>query len=574
MHMGLVIQHPDGADFGLGNAAGGAQHWQQPARLGVLAATNRQRQPHRGAEIGMHALWPFGGVAQFFRGRATLAPQPHEGGGYLVGVVGREDSRHQRRFILDDRIEKGGQRQHPFVVTRGDFVGRGCLGPGGVDGGGGQQTLGLLAVGRGDDDGRHALVAGAPGPTGPMQQGFAVARQIGMDHQFQPRKVKAAGCHIGRDADPRAAIAHRLQGMRALVLRQFARKRYHGKAAIVEPGHQMVDGSAGRAEYQRILGLVEPQYIDDGILAVGRGHLECAIFDIDMLAAFTGGSDPDSIALVALRQRGNGFGDGGREHQGPPVLGSRLQDEFEVFPKAQIQHLVGLVQHGSAQTGHIQRAALDMVAQATRRANHNMGPVIESALFCPEIHAADARGDVGPGFGIEPLQFALHLHRQLARWGDDQGQRRRNIGEAGGIAQKRWGQSNPKGNGLARAGLRRDQRIGIGQFGREHGDLNRRQFRVAALFQCQAKRRNNAFELCHLGLSIVRVGCLHEVAAPLPEAGHDGVAHTGESRPCIGRRWRAVWRVLGPAHWRDCRLGLLPPRHPAGLWSCGLPWRS
>ena len=536
LYMGLVIQHPDGADLGLGDAAGGTQHRQQPARLGILAAPHRQRQPDRGAKLGMDALGRFGGVAQFFGGRAALAPQPHKSRRDLIGIMGAQDRRDQRRFVLGDRVQQCRKRQHALVVLGGHFIGRRRLGPGGIDGGGGQQTLGLLAIGRGDDDRRNALVTGAAGATGAVQQRFAVAGQIGMDHQFQPRQIEAARRHVGGNAHPGPAIAHRLDRMAALVLRQLAGERHDSETTVVEPGHQMVDGSPGRAEHQGVFRLVKAQHIDDGVFAVGRGHLQGPVFDIDMLATLTRRGHPDGVALIALCQGRDRFGHRGREHQGAPVLGGRLQDELQIVAEAQIQHFVSLVEHGGAQPGHVERTALDMVAQPSWRADHDMGAMIERAFFSPEIHATNARGDVGPGFGIKPLQFALHLHRKFTRRGDDQRQRRRNIAEPGSIPQQGRGQGDAKGDGLARPGLCRDQRIGIGQFRGKHRHLHRRQIRVTALFQCQAKRRNNAFELCHLGLSIVRVGCLHEGAGPLPVAGRNGVAHTGERRPCIGRR--------------------------------------
>jgi hypothetical protein len=51
LHEGLFRLHLDGADLALRDAAGAAQHRDQPARLGILPATDRQREPDAGAEI-------------------------------------------------------------------------------------------------------------------------------------------------------------------------------------------------------------------------------------------------------------------------------------------------------------------------------------------------------------------------------------------------------------------------------------------------------------------------------------------------------------------------------------------
>ena len=321
LHMGFIFQHADRTDFGFCDTACGAQHRQKPARFGILRPPDRQGQPDRGAEFGMHALWPFGGVAQLFGGGPAFTPQADKGGRDLVGVVGGEDTGHQRGLILGDRVQQRGQSQHAFIVARGDFIRRWGLGPGGIDRGGGQQALGLFTVGRGHDNGGYALVARAPGAARAVQQGFAVARQIGVDHQFQPRQVQATRGHIGGDTDPRAPIAHGLQGVGPFVLRKLAGQGDDSEAAVVEPRHQMVDGGAGGTEDQRVFRLIEPQHVDDGVFAVGAGHLQSAVFDIDMLAALACCGHPDRIALIALGQRGDGFGHGGRKHQGAPVLG-------------------------------------------------------------------------------------------------------------------------------------------------------------------------------------------------------------------------------------------------------------
>jgi hypothetical protein len=65
-----------------------------------------------------------------------------------------------------------------------------------------------------------------------VQQRVGIGRQIGMDHQFQPRQVDAARGHVGGDADPRPAVAQRLQRVAAFLLAQFARQRHHLEAAI------------------------------------------------------------------------------------------------------------------------------------------------------------------------------------------------------------------------------------------------------------------------------------------------------------------------------------------------------
>jgi hypothetical protein len=101
-----------------------------------------------------------------------------------------------------------------------------------------------------------------------VQQRLGRSRQVGVDHQFQPRQVDAARGDIGRHADPGAAVAHRLQRAGAFVLRQFARQRHHREAAVEEARGQVVHRRARLAEDQRVARLVIAQDVDDGVFGI------------------------------------------------------------------------------------------------------------------------------------------------------------------------------------------------------------------------------------------------------------------------------------------------------------------
>ena len=48
------------------------------------------------------------------------------------------------------------------------------------------------------------------------------------------------------------------------------------------------------------------------------------------------------------------------------------EDEFEIVAKAEIEHLIGFVQHDGADRGKVERAARDVVAQASRGADDDV----------------------------------------------------------------------------------------------------------------------------------------------------------------------------------------------------------
>ena len=136
-----------------------------------------------------------------------------------------------------------------------------------------------------------------------MKQRFRASRNIGVNHQFQIGQIDPPCRHVGRDTHPRAAIAHGLQGMGALVLAQFARKSDDRKAPIIEAAGHMIDGGAGRAKDQGILRLEKPQHINDRVFPVVGCDGERTIFDVEMLLLRRGCRNSHGTALVTLGQR-------------------------------------------------------------------------------------------------------------------------------------------------------------------------------------------------------------------------------------------------------------------------------
>lgn len=90
---------------------------------------------------------------------------------------------------------------------------------------------------------------------------------------------------------------------------------------------------------------------------------------------------------------------------------------------------------------------------------------------------------------IKPCEFAMDLQGELARWRDDQGQRRRSALKPLVPAQKIACNCQPVSDGLARPGLGRNEEIPIDSLFRKHGKLNRGRPIVAALGQSSGERR-------------------------------------------------------------------------------------
>ncbi|MNL62462.1 hypothetical protein D3C87_1864850 [compost metagenome] len=104
-----------------------------------------------------------------------------------------------------------------------------------------------------------------------------------------------------------------------------------------------------------------------------------------------------------------------------------------------------------------------------------MGAAIERAPFAAHVHAANTGSNGCAGEFIEPFQFALDLQGEFPGRSDGERQRRACLAEPVLAIQQRRGERQAEGNGLARTGLRRNQRIATLEFRPQNSLLNRRQ---------------------------------------------------------------------------------------------------
>jgi hypothetical protein len=219
-----------------------------------------------------------------------------------------------------------------------------------------------------------------------------------VDHQAERGNVDPARRHVGGHADARAAVAQGLDRLVALVLAVLARKRHGGKAALEQRGVQPADVVARRAEQHGRFRLVEAQQVDHRVLDVVGRDGDRLIADVAMALALVDRRDAQRIALILLGQRRDRARHGGGKQQGAALGRSGVEQFFQVFAEAHVEHFVGFVEHHEAQARQVERAAFEMVAQAAGRAHHDMRAVVELATFLRRVHPADAGGDAQPGF--------------------------------------------------------------------------------------------------------------------------------------------------------------------------------
>ena len=251
----------------------------------------------------------------------------------------------------------------------------------------------------------------------------------------------------------------------------------------------MANRLARVAEHQGARGVGIQQRIDDGVFAFVAAHQHQLVVDVGMLFGRRGRLDTHRIRLHGPGQFGDAAPHRRRKQQRPALLRRRGEDEFQVVAKTEVQHLVGFVEHHRANGAEIQRAPRDVVTQASGRADDEMGATAERAAFGAHVHTAHAGRDPDLRCRVEPIEFPLDLDGKFARRRDDQAQRRGGRVEALGGPQQRRRDGDTEGDRFARAGLRRDQQIGLAMICVRHRQLHGRQLVIAFRGQGGGKGR-------------------------------------------------------------------------------------
>jgi hypothetical protein len=135
---------------------------------------------------------------------------------------------------------------------------------------------------------------------------------------------------------------------------------------------------------------------------------------------------------------------GGREQRGLVLFRGAFENPLDVVDEAHAQHFVGFVEHHGLQVVEVERLALEVVHDATRRADDDVGAagqlleldgVALAAVDGQHVEAGQVLGVALQGFGHLDGQFARRRQDQRLRLGqldvDLFHQRQR---ESGGLA--------------------------------------------------------------------------------------------------------------------------------------------
>ena len=264
---------------------------------------------------------------------------------------------------------------------------------------------------------RRARVASAPGAPDPVDVDLLVLGALVVDDVGDVVHVDAAGGHVSGHEDIHLALAEGTQRLLSGPLAQVAVEGAGGEAARGEVLRHAGGGALGTGEDDGAapaLGLEDPCHHLHLVERVGAVDHLLRGLDRHALVTRVLGADVGGLGHVAACQGHHGAGHGGGEQHGVAVAAGARQDLLDVRQEAQVEHLVGLVQHHGGDVGEVQHPALHEVDEAAGSPHHHLDALLERLdlrlVGAPAVDLHDPHGAVGGGHG----QLLGHLLGQLA----------------------------------------------------------------------------------------------------------------------------------------------------------------
>ncbi|MCG3201163.1 MAG: hypothetical protein NFCOHLIN_01028 [Gammaproteobacteria bacterium] len=203
--------------------------------------------------------------------------------------------------------------------------------------------------------------------------------------------------------------------------------------------------------------------------------------------------DEARIVHVFIRELLHAQRQGRREqHRQPPLRGRHApEQEPDVLDEAQIEHAIRLVQHHHLDGAQVEDMLLEIVNDASGRADQNFHTRLQLGALLVVVHAAIDQRHLQARELPEHLRILVDLDGELARGGQHDGAGL--IGFAlleGGFLHQALHQRQQECRGLARAGLRLAGDILAGQ----------RQGQRPGLDRCAADEPRRLHALQQLGM--------------------------------------------------------------------------
>ena len=214
---------------------------------------------------------------------------------------------------------------------------------------------------------RYAIGAGARGAADAMDVGFRHFRQFEVDDVGHAVDVDAARGNVGRHQHARLAGLEIAERALAMALALVAVDGAGRHAGFIENFRDAIGAALGAREDERAL------YCAVGQQANQKVALALGVDEIGALRdAFGGGRDRRHFHAGGIVQHfacelGDLLRHGRREKQRLARLGQFRDNATDRHDEAEVEHVIGLVEHDDFRRIETQAAAFHMVEQATGR---------------------------------------------------------------------------------------------------------------------------------------------------------------------------------------------------------------
>ena len=349
--------------------------------------------------------------------------------------------------------------------------------------------------------GENHVGAAASCPSGSsasVREHVGVVRKVHLNDPADVLYVQPTRRYVGGHQVPHGAATKLHERGGSLALRHLSiecTRRKSGCAKLVGES----DGFCSCAyEQQGLVFGVAKQHVDRCIESIGLANAHHDVLDVGVGLAERRSLYRDGILLKPVRQSH----DLARERRGdqvcPAYFGREPEDAVELFLEIHVQHLIGFVERDGLELFERHRACAQMVEEAARRADDDLGEGLQLRALLHDARSASDHEDARSERRVEPSQLAAELSRQLAGRCDQESHgggdrtltslsRARGSGRGGNRDGRREEES--EGDSLARPRLGGDAQVPIRQLGVQNGLLDGGELLESGFAQSGAEAR-------------------------------------------------------------------------------------
>ena len=186
---------------------------------------------------------------------------------------------------------------------------------------------------------------------------------------------------VGGDEQRQAPVLERDHHAVARALGHVAVQRLDVHPAVAQRAVELVAADLGPHEHDRLLRALGLEHLDQPVRLLARLDLERELLDgvdgqrrrLDL--------DRHRVVQVLVGEAADLRRHRRREQRGLAARGRERQDPLDVLEEAEVEHLVGLVEHDEAARVQHQRVARDQVLDASDRPDDDVTAAAELGLL-------------------------------------------------------------------------------------------------------------------------------------------------------------------------------------------------